>query len=217
MVRLLGLARRNRNDPETFAGLVHASRYCGLLDASLAAHGEARRLDPHVSTSVIFTLWALGDYEGILAESSDAGDFELRCMALHATGRTDDARRLLDRARAQPHPRVAALFARAFQGVLEGSPHALSALADVVEAHADPEALYMFGAWQVLAGDAAAGLDTLTRAVDGGYCVPQALAHPWLQALRGERLEALVARAQAGRQLAERAFHEAGGPALLGI
>ncbi|HEX9185469.1 MAG TPA: protein kinase, partial [Vicinamibacteria bacterium] len=37
MVRLLRLARDNRNDPELFAGLVHACRYSGLLEASLAA------------------------------------------------------------------------------------------------------------------------------------------------------------------------------------
>ena len=60
MVRLLGLARSHRNDPEIFAGLVHACRYCGLLDASEAAHREARRLDPHISTSVVYTWWARG-------------------------------------------------------------------------------------------------------------------------------------------------------------
>ena len=37
---------RHGNDPELFAGLVHACRYCGLLDESIAAHAEARRLDP---------------------------------------------------------------------------------------------------------------------------------------------------------------------------
>lgn len=37
MLRLIGLARRHRADPEIFAGLVHACRYCGLLDASIAA------------------------------------------------------------------------------------------------------------------------------------------------------------------------------------
>ena len=41
-------ARPNRhgNDPELFAGLVHACRYCGLFEQSIAAHAEARRLDP---------------------------------------------------------------------------------------------------------------------------------------------------------------------------
>jgi hypothetical protein len=41
VVRLLGEATRHGNDPELFAGLVHACRYCGLFEASLAAHAEA--------------------------------------------------------------------------------------------------------------------------------------------------------------------------------
>ena len=47
--RLLGEASRHGNDPELFAGLVHACRYCGLYEQSLAAHAEARRLDPNVT------------------------------------------------------------------------------------------------------------------------------------------------------------------------
>ena len=37
MVRLLGQASRRSTDPELFAGLVYACRYCGLLGASLRA------------------------------------------------------------------------------------------------------------------------------------------------------------------------------------
>ena len=48
LVRLLGEADRHGNDPELFAGLVHACRYCGLYEQSIAAHAEARRLDPNV-------------------------------------------------------------------------------------------------------------------------------------------------------------------------
>src|SRR5262249_34962180 len=51
IIRLLEEAGRHGNDPELFAGLVHACRYAGLVDESVAAHDEARRLDPHVVTS----------------------------------------------------------------------------------------------------------------------------------------------------------------------
>ena len=37
IVRLLGEASRHGNDPELFAGLVHACRYSGLYDEALAA------------------------------------------------------------------------------------------------------------------------------------------------------------------------------------
>src|SRR5262245_4284468 len=38
MVRLLGRAAQRRTDAEVFAGLVQTCRYCGLLDASIAAY-----------------------------------------------------------------------------------------------------------------------------------------------------------------------------------
>jgi TolB-like protein len=60
MVRLLGRARSA--DPELFAGLVSACRYCGLLEASAAAEAKARRLDPLVRTSIVHTWFLLGDH-----------------------------------------------------------------------------------------------------------------------------------------------------------
>ena len=67
MVRLLTEAHRHGNDPELFAGLVHACRYCGLFEASVTADAEARRLDPNVRTSVVETLLLAGDIERLLA------------------------------------------------------------------------------------------------------------------------------------------------------
>ena len=61
LLRLLGEANRHDNDPEPFAGLVGACRYCGLYEESIAAHAEARRLDPNVSTSLGHTLLLAGD------------------------------------------------------------------------------------------------------------------------------------------------------------
>ena len=52
MARLTRRAVVRANDPELFAGLVHSCRYCGLVDASIAAHERARRLDPKIKTSV---------------------------------------------------------------------------------------------------------------------------------------------------------------------
>ena len=67
LVRLLGEADRHGNDPELFAGLVHACRYCGLFDSRIAAHAEARRLDPNVPTSLEQTLLMAGDIDRLLA------------------------------------------------------------------------------------------------------------------------------------------------------
>ena len=64
--------RRHGNDPELFAGLVHACRYCGLFEESIAAHAEARRLDPNVATSFEQTLLLTRDIERLVAADAPA-------------------------------------------------------------------------------------------------------------------------------------------------
>ena len=65
MVRLVSRARTA--DPELMAGLVTACRYCGLLDASVAAHQRARALDRKIPTSVMHTWFMQGDWERLAA------------------------------------------------------------------------------------------------------------------------------------------------------
>jgi hypothetical protein len=48
-------ASSNSSDPDLFAALVPACRYCPLLQHSLAAYERATRLDPNVRTSVQHT------------------------------------------------------------------------------------------------------------------------------------------------------------------
>jgi serine/threonine protein kinase/tetratricopeptide (TPR) repeat protein len=219
LVRLLVLARTARNDPEVFAGLVHACRYCGLLEASEAAHREARRLDPHISTSVVYTWWARGEMERVLAETSDAGDFELRTMALEALGRREEARKTLE---VGPGSTLAPVFQavrQALSALLDREAEAVTAFADLAARHSDPEALFMYGACQAHVGDHGPALATLVASVDGGFAAPQALrAHPWLAALRTDpAFASVVERADAAHLQALEAFHEGGGPARLGV
>ena len=94
MVRLLRLARKERNDAEVFAGLVHACRYCGLFEASLAAHEEARRLDPHVSTSREYTLLMNGDWDALAEARGTLIDMDARLLGLVVQGKRTEARDL---------------------------------------------------------------------------------------------------------------------------
>jgi tetratricopeptide (TPR) repeat protein len=69
MVRLVRRASLRSNDAELYAALVSLCRYCGLMQASLAAHERARRLDPHVATSLVHTLIMMGDYPRAAGEA----------------------------------------------------------------------------------------------------------------------------------------------------
>ena len=91
IVRLIGEATRHGNDPELFSGLVHACRYCGLFEQSIAAHAEARRLDPNISTGVEQTFLLAGELERLLATeppvAGSGGDEGIRVIGLGLAGR----------------------------------------------------------------------------------------------------------------------------------
>ena len=95
MVRLLSRPEINSNDPELFAGLTQVCRYCGLLDASLASHAQALRLDPQIRTSVAHTYFMLGDYRNVLTTSSGGDSLYIHPLALSQLGREREAVELL--------------------------------------------------------------------------------------------------------------------------
>jgi tetratricopeptide (TPR) repeat protein len=217
MARLLGLARRNRNDPEAFSGLVHACRYSGLLEASEAAHREVRRLDPHMPTSVRFTFWAKGDIDALLAEGEESADFELRVMALLMRDRKDEAREILRKAGARRLSPILNTMLRGLGALLDDRRNAMGILNSALVLHKDPEALFMLASCQAYTGDDGA-LSSLTQSVENGYRVPEALkTNPWLAELRqAGQLDALIERAEAGRREAMRVLEENRGQELLG-
>ena len=109
MVRLIRASETNRNDAEIFAGLVHSCRYAGLLEASMAAHEESRRLDPKLPTSIPWTLLARTEYEKLSVldrEESTEFDMEPQILALALLGRREEGRRLLDQQESQNLPEV---------------------------------------------------------------------------------------------------------------
>jgi len=66
MVRLVARARSGRCQPELYAALVQACRFCGLLEAAVAAHHRAEQLDRHILTSVDHAWWHLREYDRVL-------------------------------------------------------------------------------------------------------------------------------------------------------
>ncbi|MFI5372419.1 MAG: hypothetical protein ACHQ52_12745 [Candidatus Eisenbacteria bacterium] len=183
--RLLGVVSRNPNDPLGYTGLVAATRYAGLLEASLAAHARVMTLDPTMMTSVYYTYGTLNRWEDALGATRPGFGFD-RVRALLHLGRDDEARGLIDRL--TPTAGMAGshwiLMARA---ALERDPTLLAAVADTIERTPDPESNTMSATVLARAGDLGRALCLVERSVSLGYANVYLLCHdPWLAPLRGE-------------------------------
>ncbi len=216
MVRLLRRAKGRPADPELYAGLTHACRYCGLLGASLAATEQARRLDPRIRTSGAHTHFMLGDYERVLDFQSESVPF-MRSLALVMLGRWDEARISL----ASIHDATGRLasFVEALQlrvvGEREQAIDTLVRLSDIP----DPEGRYYLARALAECGEHDKAISLLDNVVDGGFfCLPAFTRDPWLDPLRGyPGFTALVRRAEARHRQAVISFLSAEGDRLLGV
>ena len=94
VARLLERVRHTVSEPELFAGLVQACRYCGLRDASVAAHERAHRLDPGVATSVAQTFVVYGEWERAITHDRSNPPFT-KASALVQLGRVSEGLELL--------------------------------------------------------------------------------------------------------------------------
>jgi tetratricopeptide (TPR) repeat protein len=225
LVRLLDEASRHGNDPELFAGLVHACRYCGLFDESIAAHHEARRLDPNVPTSVEQTLLMSGDLDRLLAFEAPAlvagADEGIRVIALGLAGRREEARTALLRMRRAHIPAFQSWTEYLMAWLERRRPDMLSRLSvlDGLKIRDDPEAIFQEGRFLCDVGEHRLGMEYLRRAVGKGYSAEATLQHAReFAALRGDSdFEALLGDAAAGRSRALTAFCKGGGDRLLGL
>ncbi|MEZ5398642.1 MAG: protein kinase [Bryobacteraceae bacterium] len=218
MVRLLRLAARGGTDPEMFAGLVHVCRHCGLLDASLAAHERARRLDPKIPTSVFHTLFQKGDWDRCLEEAGTDAGF-LKAQVLLTLGRREEADVVIreDLARVDElAPRIQRVV-RALVAAMDGSSSAPgSELLSAADAR-DPEGIFYWSRYIAHLGETELAVSELGNAVELGYYCAYALEHdPWLENVRRHaEFPHMLALAKERRGRALEAFRENGGEKLL--
>ena len=227
LVRLLNEANRHGNDPELFAGLVQACRYCGLYDESIAAHAEARRLDLNVPTSLGQTLLMACDFEQLLSVEppplGTGGDewIQARITGLGLAGRRGESRDLLAEMRQAPRVTAFQAWGDFLLGWLDRCPTdmltGLSALGPL-KIHDDPEFLFRVGWLLCDVGEHEQGLLYVRRALTKAYFVlPTLSASPSFDPLRSDpRFQAILTEAEVGRQQALAAFRETGGERLLG-
>ena len=220
MLRLLGRVQAAGAQVDLYVGLVHACRYCGLLEASVAADENARRLDPQAKTSVNFTHLAMGQYERAIATDAPGDLFGTRNYALATLGRGEEV--ILKCREMEPGVQGAAReLLRAQRATVEGDRDAIVEAMNVLLAASmrDPEGIYLGVRSLALLGLHEEALRHFERVVDGGYyCVPNFLQDPWLTGLRAHKgFAAVMGRAEALHAEARRAFEKASGPALLGV
>ena len=220
MVRLLQRVATGTADPHLFAGLVVACRFCGLLEASLAADRRARRLDPSIQTSVQYTYWALGDYHQ--AALHDVEDIQaVRHGALWMMGRHDEAiagvREALSHAPGSLEQWIVESQLAAMESRKEDCLRHARAILDA--GFHDPEGLLLHARELAYLGEIAQSLPMLKRVVQGGYhCPPAFTRDPWLDSVRGEaEFVRLVREAESGRARAAEAYARAGGERILGV
>jgi TolB-like protein/tetratricopeptide (TPR) repeat protein len=219
MARLI--ARATSADAELMAGLVSACRYCGLLEASLAAHARARELEPGIATSVPHTWFIQGDHARVA--TAKVQDFPyVVAVSLGELGRGAEA--LATLRELEPRmPERRRDFVVAARTLLEGDRAASAAAAARVAATADdfrdPEGLFYIARHLAHLGETAPALELLERVVSGGYlCAPAMANDAWLDPLRRRAPFAkLRARAEEQHAQARAAFEQLGGDRVLGV
>jgi TolB-like protein/tetratricopeptide (TPR) repeat protein len=217
MVRLVGRARTA--DAEVSAGLVTACRYCGLLDASVAAHGRARHLDAKLKTSVPHTWYMQGDHERVAGVPVVEFPYIVP-LSLAELGRGAEALPVLRELEAKNQTRLRN-FIVAARTLLEGDhAESVAAVIRVVSSgFRDPEGRFYLARHLAHLGSVEPALALLRLVVaDGFFCFPLMERDPWLDALRKKpAFTKLLQSAEAQHRKASEAFNQLDGGSALAM
>jgi DNA-binding winged helix-turn-helix (wHTH) protein/tetratricopeptide (TPR) repeat protein len=216
MARLI--ARAQTADPELLAGLVTTCRYCGLLDASVAAHERAVSLEPKLKTSVAHTWFVQGDHARVAAIKPSEFPYIVP-LSLAALGRRDEALAALREIEPKIPTRVREMIVSA-RLLLEGkAADSVEAITHFLSDFRDPEAYFYAARHLAHLKETSASLEFLARAIDGGfYCVPAIARDPWLHSIRRKPAFAkLFAKAESQHREAAAVFARLHGARTLGI
>jgi tetratricopeptide (TPR) repeat protein len=169
MIRLTHRLESHREDPETFAGLVQAFRYCGLLEESIAAHERAVSLDPAIRTSVAHTHFVRGEFSRVF-ETYTGGLYYLDAAAWAALGACDRAALLLRERLGQPAlGKTMMTLMSSLLAVLEGRREGAMELMRDMEGIRDPEVLFYLARHYAMLDDLDGAVEMLRRARLTGF------------------------------------------------
>ncbi len=217
MVRLIRRAKDRPADPELYAGLAHACRYCGLMAAAVAAVEQARRLDPRIRTSGAHTWFMLGEYERVIDFQHETIPY-LPSLAMVMLGRTEQARAVLQSIDLPSAGRLGT-FIKGMQAFVDGKVDETLALLHEMSDIPDPEGRFYVARNFAHLGRPAEALALLTGVVENGFfCLTAFNRDPWLDTLRGTpEFTALLRHAESRHRQAVISFLNAEGDRILGV
>jgi TolB-like protein len=211
--------RAQSADAELLAGLVSACRYCGLLEASVAAHERAVALEARIRTSVPHTWFLQADYERVAA--SRLAEFPyIGALSLSALGRGDEALPALRDLELTTRTRLKD-FAAAARTLIEGNAgDSIAAVGRILASgFSDPEGLFYLSRHLAHLNATGPAVDLLERVVAGGFfCYPAMTSDPWLAPVRTKpAFTKLLRQAETQHREASALFARAGGEQALAI
>ncbi|MGA7625018.1 MAG: protein kinase [Candidatus Acidiferrales bacterium] len=218
MARLIERAHATP-DPELLVGLVSACRYCGLLDASVAAHRRASELDPKIRTSVAHTWFMQADYVSLATIGIEEGNY-IVALALAELGRKEEALPALRELEPKTKTRLRDFIIAAIALLENDVAESVAAVNRVVASEfKDPEGLYYLVRHLAHLGEAGPALQLFERVVAGGYyCYPAMAKDPWLDSVRNEAaFIKLLGQAETQHRDAMASFKRLRGEKLLGV
>ncbi len=218
MVRLLTRARTRRGSPDLLAGLVTTCRYCGLLDESVAAYEQVRRLDPATRTSVAYTFYQLGDYRQAVATDCGSPPYVAMLARMRLGAHAEAVAMMAEVERSNPHP-VAQLIGATYRLAMQQDVNALTPkmreMAD--SGFTDPEGYFLLAPFLAHAEARDPALATLERSTNGGFCCPSAMRDDayWNPVRDDPTFARLLAQCESASARARDAFVKADGAAVL--
>ncbi len=212
------IERGHTADPELLAGLVSTCRYCGLLDASMAAHTRAVELEPKIRTSVGHTWFLQADHARVATLTLSDYPY-IVAISMAELGRSREVLPVLVELE-QKLPGRLRDFAVVAQTLLEGhATESIAAVGRIVGSDfRDPEGLFYLSRHLAHLNEVNPALDVLERVIASGYsCFPAMARDPWLGSLRTKpAFTKLLRRAESRHQEALAAFERLGGRQVFG-
>jgi TolB-like protein len=218
MARLLPRAQEAA-DPEIFAALISPLRYCGLLDASLAAYARAAALEPRIRTSVVHSWFLERDYARVASTRIEDNPY-IVALALAELGRANESLPVLRSMEDRVQTRMRD-FIMAARTMTEGdSDSSVAAVGRIVNsAFSDPEALLYLTRHLSHLRQLDTAVQLFERVVRGGhFCYPALATDPWLDPVRKKpEFAKLLKKAEQQHRAAAAEFARLHGERILGM